>query len=129
MRSAVGRLQRRRDFLRIAAARRRGVTPGLVLQARRRPDDIPLPAGMPLPRVGFTASRKVGGAVERNRARRRLRAAVAEVMPVHAARENDYVVVARRGTLNRSYRALTEDLQAALRRIGAWRDDGTETRQ
>lgn len=99
------------------------MTPGLVLQARRRPtgSGAPAPAG-DQPRVGFTASRKVGGAVARNRARRRLRAAVAEVMPAHAAPENDYVVIARAATVGRPYRALIADLETALRRLDSWRE-------
>jgi len=70
----VGALKRRPEFLRVAAGRVKWVTPGLVLQARCRGDaeeEI---------RVGFTVSRKVGNAVRRNRARRRLRAAAGEVL-------------------------------------------------
>src|SRR5690606_19388611 len=66
----LGRLKRRPEFLRVASEGRKWSMPGLVLQASRRaPDDscTTEPA-----RVGFTASRKVGGAVERNRAKRRL---------------------------------------------------------
>lgn len=123
MHSMLGRLRRRPEFLHVAAGRRRSVTPGLVLQARRRPTGAGAPAAAcGQPRVGFTASRKVGGAVARNRARRRLRAAVAEVMPGHAAPENDYVVIARAATLSRPYRALIADLETALRRLDSWRD-------
>ena len=74
MATAVGRLTQRSEFLRVAAARRKWAAPGLVLQACERTDDAT--ASGP-PRVGFTATRKVGGAVVRNRARRRLRAAAA----------------------------------------------------
>ena len=94
--------------------------PGLVLQACRR-DRGAESEREALPRVGFTASRKVGGAVERNRARRRLKAAVEAVMPCHAAAENDYVVIARRGTIARPFPDLVADLETALRQIGAWR--------
>lgn len=124
MRPAVGRLRERRDFLRVAAGGKRGVTPGLILQARPRPAAVPSTGR--LPRVGLTASRKVGGAVERNRARRRLRGLVQEIMPSHAAPENDYVLVARRATVTRPYAALRGDLQAALRRCGAWRPRESE---
>ena len=71
-------------------------------------------------RVGFTASRKVGIAVARNRARRRLRAVVAEIMPEHAAPGHDYVLVARAATLKRPYSALAEDLRTGLRRLGVF---------
>ncbi len=73
------------------------------------------------PRVGFTASRKVGNAVARNRARRRLRAAAREVMPNAARAGHDYVIVARGATLARPYRALVGDLEEAMRRLGAHR--------
>jgi ribonuclease P protein component len=73
-------------------------------------------------RVGFTVSRKVGNAVARNRARRRLRAAAAEVMPRHAKAAHDFVVIGRSATLTRPYAALVGDLKTALRRLGAFRD-------
>lgn len=72
-------------------------------------------------RVGFTASKRVGNAVQRNRARRRLRAAVADVMPVGAAPGFDFVVIARPETLSREFRALERDLEVALQRLRAWR--------
>ena len=91
------------------------MTPGLILQVyRRREAD-------PAVRVGFTASRRVGGAVERNRARRRLRAAVRAVMPAHAEPGHDYVVIARKETLRRSFVLLTRDLEKALKRLDVWR--------
>lgn len=68
-------------------------------------------------RVGFTASRKVGTAVERNRARRRLRAAVAEVLPELGQPGHDYVMIARRATLSRGYGDLLNDLRMALKRL------------
>ena len=116
----LGRLKRRGDFLRVAATRKRAATPGLVLQiAAAPPDTAEYAAGDA--RIGYTASRKVGGAVERNRARRRLREAVRRVMPDHAAGRRDYVVIARKGTLDRPFERLLGDLESALRRLDAWR--------
>lgn len=89
--------------------------PGLVLQAHVRD------ANGGTARVGFTASRKVGGAVRRNRARRRLRAAAECIIPGHAAPGFDLVLIARAATVTRPFRALLEDLKAALKRVGAWR--------
>ena len=116
--AALERLKRRADFLRVADGRRKWVTPGLILQMLPRPsaDD----AGAI--RVGFTATRKIGNAVARNRARRRLRAAAASVMARHAAAGFDYVLIARGDTPRRPYAALIGDLEAALRRLGTWQD-------
>jgi ribonuclease P protein component len=68
-------------------------------------------------RVGFTASRKVGNAVIRNRAKRRLRAAAAQVLPLQGSPGTDYVLIARATTAGRPYAALVADLAAALRRV------------
>jgi len=119
----VQRLKRRSEFLRVAGARRKWAAPGLVLQARRRPED----GGAP--RVGFTASRKVGGAVARNRARRRLRALAEKVMAVHARNGFDFVLIARRTTINRPFAVLLDDLETALKQVGAWRDGDEGTAQ
>ena len=118
---ALGRLLRRPEFLAVAGARRKWVAPGLILQARRHDDRQRPAAGEPSIRVGFTASKKVGNAVARNRARRRLRAAVREVLPDSALGGYDFVVIARGGTLTRGYTDLLGDLRAGLKRLGALR--------
>ncbi len=123
--SGVGRLKRRAEFLRVAGAGRKSVTPGLILQVAPRVEGAALPEGCAL-RVGYTASRKVGIAVERNRARRRLRAAVDQVMALHAAPGRDYVLIARAGTAGRPFAALLGDLKAALRQAGAYREAPAE---
>jgi ribonuclease P protein component len=110
----VKRLLRRADFLTVAEGRRKFVAPGLILQAAAQ-------GAASEPRVGFTASRKVGNAVARNRARRRLRAASAALLPVHAAPGHDYVLIARHGTLTRPYQALLGDLRDGLQRLGVYR--------
>ncbi|HXC54314.1 MAG TPA: ribonuclease P protein component [Rhizomicrobium sp.] len=100
-------LKVRADFLRAARGIRR-VTPGLTLEICDNP-------GGPGIRVGFTASRKVGGAVLRNRAKRRLRAAAAAVLPLSGLAGTDYVLVARRDTATRPFENLLADLAQALR--------------
>jgi ribonuclease P protein component len=115
---ALDRLKKRSDFLRLAKSPRKWAATGLVLQAApRRAEDQGLPV-----RYGLTVSRKVGGAVVRNRARRRLRAAACAVLPEHAAPGHDFVLIGRPATVDRPYPALLEDLATALRRVGAWRE-------
>jgi ribonuclease P protein component len=111
----------RADFLRVAAAHRRAVMPGLVLQAAPRPQPGAASASL---RVGFTASRKIGNAVRRNRAKRRLRAAAAALIPTHGRPGTDYVLIARANTADRPYAALLADLAAALRRVNRGTEPG-----
>jgi len=121
MTPAVARLKRRSEFLRVAGARRKWVAPGLVLQARRHtPDDRAAGTQAPV-RVGFTVSRKVGNAVQRNRARRRLRSAAEEVIPACAKEGYDFVVIGRAATLKRPFDGLREDLTTALKKLNAHR--------
>ncbi|MFO0998207.1 MAG: ribonuclease P protein component [Alphaproteobacteria bacterium] len=117
MRIKVGRLTKRPDFLRVAGGRQKWAAPGFVLQARRSEVIHETPAC----RVGFTATRKIGSSVVRNRARRRLRAAAAEVLPSHAMPGFDFVLIARAETNRRPYAALIVDLIEGLRRLGALR--------
>ncbi|MDZ4093799.1 MAG: ribonuclease P protein component [Paracoccaceae bacterium] len=104
-------LAKRADFLRAAAARRQG-TPGFLLQARARGDDSPTV------RVGYTCSKKIGNAVARNRAKRRLREVARAVMPALARPGWDYVLVGRPGaTIDRNFAALLGDLATAVGQV------------
>lgn len=122
---AVPRLKRRSEFLRVAAARRKWAAPGLVLQAApaagARPTE-PADEAEAAFRIGFTVSRKVGNSVARNRARRRLRAAAEQVLPLHAAPGTDYVLIGRQETLKRPFDLLLKDLEIALKRVASRRD-------
>ena len=120
MGEAVGRLKRRAEFLRVAATRRKWAAPGLILQAApavpQEDNSLLTPSTI---RVGFTCSKKVGNAVARNRAKRRLRAAAREVIGLEAAPSHDYVLIGRQETLRRPYALLLQDLRTALKRVSA----------
>lgn len=116
----VAHLKRRSDFLGIARGGRKWVTPGLILQMRHRGLRDRGREELPPIRVGFTASRRVGNAVRRNRIRRRLKSAVGDVLAVHAKPDRDYVVIGRAATFKRPYSALLNDLETALKRVGAY---------
>ena len=107
----MDRLKSRADFLRAQRGVRR-ITPGLTLEVCPTPEEIARPHRL---RAGYTASRKIGGAVQRNRAKRRLRAAAATVLPLYGRAGNDYVLVARPGTLTRPFAGLLDDLAGAVR--------------
>ena len=105
-------IKKRSDFL-AAARARRWVTKGFVLQARRRDDDA-------LIRVGFTCSKKVGNAVARNRAKRRLREVARRVLRDHGRPGWDYVLIGRAEvTAARDFARMQDDLRWALHKIHA----------
>lgn len=107
-------LKKRRDFLKAAQSLRQG-TPGFLLQARRRAGNE-APEG--LIRIGFTCSRKVGNAVIRNRARRRLREIARLCLGAKGRPGWDYVLVGRpETTIARAFPSLLGDLCRALDRI------------
>lgn len=104
-------MRKRADFLRAAQARRQG-TPGFLLQARERRDE----SGTV--RVGYTCSKKLGNAVARNRAKRRLREIARMVLPDLGHAGWDYVLVGRpKATAEREFAALLIDLETALSKI------------
>jgi ribonuclease P protein component len=104
------RLKRRTDFRAIAEAGVRAPAKAFVLQALRREE-------MGAVRVGFTVSRQVGNAVERNRVRRRLREMV-RLKPKEAFTPGyDYVLIGRRTALTCPFGDMTKELDGALRRV------------
>ncbi len=89
--------------------------PGFVLQAAAQPAELKSGAV----RVGFTVSRRVGNAVERNRVRRRLREVARQVIPALARPDYDYVLVGRQAALSRDFAVLRQELIEALKRLSA----------
>lgn len=105
-------LTQRADFLSAARAAR-VPTPAFLLQARKRPEGVAADAI----RVGFTCSKKVGNAVARNRAKRRLREIARAVLPSEGKDGWDYVLIGRKdATATHDFQALQADLSRALRK-------------
>jgi ribonuclease P protein component len=114
-RKSLNCLRKRAEFLAVAASGRKWVADGLILQIGTAPSDIAL-------RYGLTASGKVGNAVKRNRARRRLRALAGEILSQYAAAGHDYVLIARGTTVTRTFADLRGDLTVAMKKLGVWKD-------
>ena len=105
----MDRLRQRADFL-AAAGAARAACPAFVVQRRVRDDAGPV-------LVGFTVSKKVGTATERNRVRRRLRELVKRLDAVSMHPHSDYVLVGRRAALGRGFTTMSDDLRGALGRL------------
>ena len=114
------RLRQRADFL-AAATGIKVPAAAFVLQARKRADDGPV-------RLGFTVSKKVGNAVERNRVRRRLREIVRLSGADRMQSGHDYVLVGRRAALKVPFARIVEDFEKALRRLQVGRNGNTGSR-
>ena len=111
---AIERLKKRADFL--ACAKAPSCAKGAVLIQARPRDETPLI------RAGFTATKRIGGAVERNRAKRRMREAARLLLPELAKPGHDYVFIARGGAITRPWARLLDDVKSALIRLAADRE-------
>ncbi len=114
------RLRQRADFI-AAASGIKVPTTSFVLQLRKRADRGPV-------RIGFTVSKKVGTAVERNRVRRRLKEIVRLSDQNRMQSGHDYVLVGRRAALKQPFDQLAQEFEAALRRAQAGRSGKTGSR-
>ena len=106
-------IKKRPDFLHVTRNGYKAVRSGLVLQAVQTRRVF----NPPVFRIGYTASKKIGNAVCRNRAKRRLRALCAALMPLEAVAGYDYVIIARYTTIDMAYKKLYKELKYALREI------------
>lgn len=109
------KLKKRRQFLAAAQAGNKQVSPAFVVQARSRTESDFHEDGLGL---GFTASKKVGNAVERNRAKRRMRALTRDCLtPAQAEQTKDLVVIARKAVLKRKYAKLEREFSKATKAL------------
>jgi ribonuclease P protein component len=108
----LGRLTKRSEFQRVSRGRRISVET-FTLQSRRR--EATEPGAAAGARVGLTVTKSVGCAVERNRIRRRLKAALRVASPLEAEGDHDYVLMARREALGRRFAVLVDDVRDAFR--------------
>ena len=106
----LDRITQRKDFLRLAKAQRVH-SPSFVLQSRNRKDNSPM-------RVGFTCSKKVGNAVARNRAKRRLREIARLILPISGQPGHDYVLIGRANvTATTDFAAMQAELTKSLQKL------------
>ncbi len=119
----ISTLRNRADFLRLAASGRKWVSKGMIVQMAKMPQqdeqDI---SGI---RVGYTASKKVGNAVKRTRAKRRLREVVRRILPDRGRKGHDYVLIARPATVTLPFDQLIRDFNWCLKRLNAGPDQNT----
>src|SRR6476469_83439 len=103
-------LRKRSDFL-AANGGKRTTTPGFILLVRDRKD------ADPAMRVGFTVTKKIGGAVIRNRMKRRFRALAREIVPAKGLSGADHVMIGRAQGIERDFELLRSELADALDRL------------
>lgn len=108
-RFALGRLRKRPEFLYVRDGQYRAQG-GVVVQVRENPAHKTI-------RVGYTATKKIGNAVIRNRVKRRLRALAQDILPRLGKTGHDYVLIARQSTVQRPFSDLHKDLEKALSKL------------
>jgi ribonuclease P protein component len=114
--ASLERLTQREDFVKLNKQGRRWVSHGLILQA--------IPNDLPHTRVGFTVTKRTEAkAVKRNRIKRRLRAVAADILPVYAQDNHDYVLIGKSLTRTRPYDNLCNDLKWCLKKMDLRKDN------
>jgi ribonuclease P protein component len=112
--ATITTLKRRADFLAAASSGFKFVKPALIVQARRRKEGELSPSPI---RIGLTATRKLGNAVTRNRVKRRLRSAAAQIIPQLGLAGCDYVFIGREDACRGTFADLIRDMKHALKRL------------
>lgn len=111
----LARLTKRPEYLAVARTQRKWVTPSFILQAKSGESDSP-------PRAGFTTSKKVGNAVARNRARRRLKEATRAILPQLGQAGWDYVFIGRQAAISYPFDKMNSDIRWALAKLASGAD-------
>lgn len=111
----IKHLKKSKDFITVSQKGTRWVTPGVVVIMVHQ-SCLGLEMNVQS-RVGFTASRRIGGAVQRNYAKRRLRALAQEIISEQGMFGNDYVLIARQEILTRDFKKVKKDLLNALKHL------------
>jgi ribonuclease P protein component len=114
----VGRLKKRSEFINVTANGKKWVTRGFILVANAQREKS-TPDLEYLPRVGFTATKKIGNSVVRNKAKRILRAISQEVLTSSNTPAWDYVIIARKTLTTSNYEDLKKDFRWAIKKLGA----------
>lgn len=108
-------IKKRRDFLLAAASGKKFITNSIILQMLKRAE--PHPVSRELVRVGYTVTKKMGGAVTRNRIKRRLREAARSAATKYGQTGHDYVIISRHKALTCNFSDLQRDMEFAFSRI------------
>lgn len=111
----LARIKKRPEYLAVANTRRKWVTPSFILQAKPGEADS-------APRAGFTTSKKVGNAVIRNKARRRLKEAARKIVPTEAQAGWDYVFIGRQAATIYPFEKMMSDMRWALAKLKSGAD-------
>lgn len=113
--TAILFIKKRADFLAVSAANRKFIKPSVIILCASRPADSPIEKT--IIRAGFTATRKLGGAVVRNRVKRRMREAARQLLPQLGVAGYDYVFIGRPQAQLGSFDDLILDVKHALKRL------------
>ncbi|MCF6219549.1 MAG: ribonuclease P protein component [Robiginitomaculum sp.] len=106
----LGKLKKRSEFLYVRDGRYQA-KPNIVIQMRAQSE------ATEMINVGFTATKKIGNAVVRNRCKRRLRELARALLPLHGKPGHNYVFIARANTAKAEWADLQKDVEKALLRL------------